>query len=237
MMKSSGRYEKIMGLWSVFSSDLVYSLLPCLFKNRKCLKHPYHTCPCLTNLFLEELRLHRANDIQRRYRLEDKATNIITVAGTVTSFVIGFVTFATSTSGYTFGWMSLSLIIASVIAGSASIVISLVALNFKSKQRKTFFVTLLNKTTLAHSLAADEKIHEEDIIERYLRIALEYSKIINQLGAYVGWAFGFLSVSIALIGVALIFTLLFQTPANGSDTYLCKLVEEGEREMTCRILE
>jgi hypothetical protein len=75
---------------------------------------------------------------------------------------------------------------------------------------------------------------------QYARAIFIISSISSGKAIYVVWAFGFLVARIALIGVGVILTLLLPTPpdtSGTSDTYLCKLIEEGGREMSCRILQ
>ena len=79
----------------------------------------------MCGLFLEELRLRSDKEMARIDAVEGKATSIITVAGTITSLVFGFVAFATSTLGYTFPPLIQWWIVASVIASIASILLSI----------------------------------------------------------------------------------------------------------------
>jgi hypothetical protein len=212
----------------------------------------------MCSLFLEELRLRSDKEMARIDAVEGKATSIITVAGTITSLVFGFVAFATSTLGYTFPPLIQWWIVASVIASIASILISIQALTLKKYSYlvkiEQFFKKDSNgeilknnkgdpvsdKNTISDFLAATEEEHQKALAKQYVNAIYINSKLSSGKAVYVVWAFGFLVAGIALIGVGVILTLILPTSSGTSDTsvtYLCKLVEEGGREMTCRILQ
>jgi hypothetical protein len=190
--------------------------------------------------------------------LEGKATSIITVAGTITSLVFGFVAFATSTLGYTFPPLIQWWIVASVIASIASILLSIQALTLKKYSYlvkiEQFFKKDQNGEILKNNngepvsdedkisefLAAPEEEHQKNLVKQYVRAIYTNAKLNSRKAIYVVWAFGFLVAGIALIGVGVILTLILPTSpeaSSASDTYLCRLVEEGGREMNCRILQ
>ena len=89
-------------------------------------------------------------------------------------------------------------------------------------------------------MAAPEEEHQRALAKQYVSAIYINSKLSSRKAVYVVWAFGFLVASIALIGVGVILTLTLPSSPDASgtsDTYLCKLVEEGGREMSCRIVE
>jgi len=211
----------------------------------------------MCGLFLEELRLRSDKEMARIDAVEGKATSIITVAGTITSLVFGFVAFATSTLGYTFPPLIQWWIVASVIASIASILISIQALTLKKYSYlvriEQFFrkdqngeivkdnegEPVSDENTMSEFLNANEEEHKEALTKQYVRAIYTNSKLSSRKAIYVVWAFGFLVAGIALIGIGVILTLILPTSSDASDAsvrYLCKLVEEGGREMNCRIL-
>ena len=192
--------------------------------------------------------------------VEGKATSIITVAGTITSLVFGFVAFATSTLGYTLPPLIQWCIVASVIASIASILISIQALTLK---KYSYLITIeqffkkdqngeiltdakgnpeRDEAAISEFLAAAEEQHQEVLAKQYLTTIYTNSKLSSHNAIYVVWAFGFLVAGNALIGVGvIILTLILPTTSsdnfNSSDTYLCKLAEQRGREMTCKIVQ
>ena len=89
-------------------------------------------------------------------------------------------------------------------------------------------------------MTATEDEHQKALARQYVSAIYTNSKLNSRKAIYVVWAFGFLVAGIALIGVGVILTLGLPTSpevSRTSDTYLCRLVEEGGREMNCRILQ
>jgi hypothetical protein len=205
-------------------------------------------------IFLEELRFRSDKEMARIDALEGKATSIITVAGTITSLVFGFVAFATSSLGYTFPPLIQGWIVASIIASIASILLSILALTLKKYsylvdidqffQKDKNGEILMNgsepvrdENRIAEFLAAAEKEHEKSLVRQYVTSIYTNSNISSGKAIFVKWAFSLLVAGIALIGVGVILTLALPVPSDASGNYLCKLAEEQGREMTCRIIQ
>src|SRR4051794_35373873 len=74
---------------------------------------------------IEELRLRAQKEWENKTALDSKATSIITIAGTITTLVFGFVTFATSLNNFELSNYAQLIIVAGIITDIISILFAI----------------------------------------------------------------------------------------------------------------
>ena len=164
--------------------------------------------------------------ITLRKRLEikgvsrEKATAVISVAGTITTLIFAFVTFATSTIHIETPFYIQGIIIASIIASIFAIVKSIQALALKNYgyvmdiERLSQEIIkgqengILKLNQYVISGYKNDKDIEDDVISRYLKTISKNAELNIQKGKSVTGAIYSLITSITLIGIAVVLTLL-----------------------------
>jgi hypothetical protein len=150
----------------------------------------------------------------------EKATAVISVAGTITTLIFAFVTFATSTIHIETPFYIQGIIIASIIASIFAIVKSIQALALKNYgyvmdiERLSQEIIkgqengILKLNQYVISGYKNDKDIEDDVISRYLKTISKNAELNIQKGKSVTGAIYSLITSITLIGIAVVLTLL-----------------------------
>jgi plastocyanin len=166
----------------------------------------------LTRLSVEELRARYDREWDRTQRLEDKAKNIISTAGTFTSLIFGFVTLSTSIFKFAFPLHLAITIGIAVTTSILAILLAIVSLGLQT-YKVTFNPNALVRTRLQQ---AEDAELVKGVIGSYVDCVIFNSDLNNKKAKKVYWGTYLLLISIVLIGIATGITLtLFQSKPPG----------------------
>ena len=87
------------------------------------------------NVFLEIIKERINSEEKRSEVLDQKAINIITIIGTITSIIFGFITFSSTNYNFHFSLSSTISIVLSLLSGVATIILSLLAYRVQDYQQ------------------------------------------------------------------------------------------------------